>query len=185
MDRILSVSIEDQHRMVTGTPVFLGIVPHPSPLDCKAIQRKHCGIHVQDETGSWFGNRSQFVAQEVVDFRDSFELFGTDTFQKIPQGCFGWETIQSQKSLERAIVRKNPGVRNSFETSDHSINQTQQEFRSLVSVVPPLPGNVALEQTLQIQFSTKLLKKDHTSVVSDGSFLEGNFDFLETFCHLT
>jgi hypothetical protein len=29
------------------------------------------------------------------------------------------------------------------------------------------------------------LKKEHASVVSEGSFPEGNFDFLEPFCHLT
>ena len=177
------MSIEDHQRMVTGTPLFLGIVSYPSPLDCKTIQRKHCGIHVQDKACSGFGNRSQFVAQEVVDLHDSFEFFGMNAFQEVSQCSVGWETGQTQKPLEGTVVGQNSRVRDPLETCDHGVDQTHQEFRGMVGAVPALPGNIGLEKSFQTKLSTKLLKKSHATIVSKSGISEGKLNTSESFWH--
>jgi len=183
MPGIPAVSFEADQRVITGTAVFLGIVANPGPLNPPAKEWQNRRIQIEDQAAWGSGKDKHLPAQEIVNPDDTFQLRVTQFLQKFPQGGRFGKALQPQQTLETAVVMKNARIRNSSHTSYHSVNYRQNQFDWMVETASAIPGNIALQKTFQIQFSTKLLKKNHPSKVCQARILEGNADFSYPFWH--
>ncbi len=182
---IPAVSLETNQGMITGPSGFFGIVSYLGLFDFPAENRKNCRIQIEDETRAWFGKGKHLFAQEVVDTHDSFQFFRGNTFQEFPQGGRLGKIFQTQKAFETTVVLKNLGVVDALDSGDHTVNQRQYHFCGLIQAGLPLPWNIPLQETPQIQFSAKPLKKQHTGEVRQTCFPEGELDISDAFGHLT
>lgn len=102
----------------------------------------------------------------------SFEFFGMQPPQKIAKGGIGGEPCQTQQTLKRSVVGQDASIGDPFESGHHAVDQAQEQLGTLVRIDAPTPGNIALEEALQVEFSTKLLKQQHPAVMGEGGILE-------------
>jgi len=169
--------------MVAGPSRLLGVVPQPGPLDRPAVEGQDRRVAVPDGTGTSPRVIPEPGPQQIVDLHEASEFFRAEFPQEIPQGRVGGEARQPQQALEGAIVRQDPGIRDSLQARDHAVKQAQDQFRRMVGTVPPLPGDVGLEQSLQAQLSTKLLEQRHPAIVREGGVSEGKLEAAQSQRH--
>ena len=112
------------------------------------------------------------MTQQIVKVDQSFQFAGMQAAQKIPQRGVGGKLRQAEELLKGSVVGQDPGIGDSLEPGHHTVDQAEEQLGPLVGIDTPAPGNIALEEALQIELSTKLLKQEHSSVVSQGGILE-------------
>src|SRR5207302_7750301 len=103
IQRILSVAIEAEQRMITGTLRFLRIVADPRALNRPTVQRKHRRIQIQDKAGSFVRKLAHLVAQGVVNPKQALKFLGMPLAQEIAEAGVGGKAMQSQE-IGRAHV---------------------------------------------------------------------------------
>lgn len=183
---VSGVTFEAHQRMVTWPAFLLWIVAYLGLLDLPTIQRKDGRVQVEDQTGRTLPREiPNPLAQDVVNVDQPTQFRRRQAFEKFPQGRSLWEALQPKECLQVSIVRQNSRLGNSFHPSDHAVENAHEQLRWMIITAASLPGNVPLQLSLQIQFSTKLLKKNHSTIVRQTWILEGEFDFLQSFAHLT
>ena len=177
-------TMKAQQRMITGSSPLLGIVPNVGFLDLPAIQRKNRRIQIEDQAAGRSGQIEHLLPQHIVDTLQPFDFWHTQTVQEFPQSRSVRKVAQPQQILKVSVVRKDSSIRNSSHPSDHDINHGHDDFRWMIMIAAAIPAHLSLQQQLQIQFSTKPLKKKHSTVVGETRILEGKFDFLQAFSHV-
>jgi len=118
-----------------------------------------------------------------VDFGDAFDFLCAQTLEKFSQSGYPRKIAKSKKFLKTTVVCQYPGVGNSFETSYHSVKNAKNQVCGMIVAGAPVPWNIGLKKTLYLQFSTKVLKKEHSTIVGKCSVIEGKFNLSYTFRH--
>lgn len=178
-------STETQQWMIAGPAPLLGIVTNLGFLYLPAVQRKYRRVQIEDQAAGSPWQTEHLLPQHIVDTPQAFDLWHTQTLQEFPQSRSVREAAQPQQILKVTVVRKDTSIRDSFHSSHHNIEHGHNDFGWMIMIAAALPTNLPLQHSLQIQFSTKLLKKKHPAVVRETRILEGEIDFLQAFSHVT
>jgi hypothetical protein len=178
-------AIETQQGMIAGPAPLLWIVAHVGFLDLPAIHRKDRGIQIEDQAAGSSWQTEHLLAQHIVDAPEALDFLHAQTFEEFPQSRSVRESVQPQQVLKITVVRKDASLRNALHPSHHDIEHGHNDLGWVVMIAAALPINMPLQQSLQIQLSTKPLKKKHSAVVRKPRILEGKIDFLQSFSHST
>ena len=180
---IPGMPFETNQRMITGTPRLGGIVSNFGSFYAPAKDRQDCRIQIEDEAAGRMRQVVDFPAQQVVHTDNTLQLRQTYPLQEFSQSRRLREILQPQQLLETTIVLDRPGIENTPHSCHHRINHTLQEFYGMIPAVSAAPQDIGLEEPLQLQFSTKPLKNNHSSEVSQTLILEGKCNISYPFGH--
>jgi hypothetical protein len=182
---IPTVSLEANQGVVTGATGLLGIVTNLCAFDIPTKDLQNRRIQVEDETADLMRQSPDFSAQEVVYADNSLRLGKAYPFQESSQGGRLRKLFQPQQFLEATIVLDYLSIENTPHPRNHGINQTLQEFDWMIDTASALPAGMPLQCPFEVQLSTKSLKNNHSSKVSQPWILEGKCDFSDAFSHYT
>jgi len=185
MPGIAGMAFETNQGMITGTSRFGGVVSNLGSFDFPAKERQDSRIQIEDETAGRMRQAPDLPAQQIVNPDNSFQFQRIDALEEFSQGGRLGEILQSQQSLKTTVVMKNSRIGNTSHTSHHRINNRQNQLGRMVIATSVLPMDMSLEEPFQIQFSTKLVEKEHSAKVSKRWILEEKLEFSNTFSHLT
>jgi len=123
--------------------------------------------------------------QEMVNPDDVLQFQGSQAPQKFSQGGRFGEVFQAQEVVEAIVVMENSGRGDAFHTSYHGIKYSQDQVGWMVDGLSSSPTDMSFEDMPEIQFSTKSLKDEHSTIVSKRRIFEEKIDISDTFSHLT
>ena len=177
MPDIPAVSLETDQGMITGTSGLGWVVADFGSFDFPAEDRQDGRIEIEDKAARSPCCLLNRIAQRIVQPPEAFDFLGSQVLQEISQGRTAREVFQSQKGLEVAVVMQDSGIRDAPHPSYHRVNYSQNQLSRVILAAASFPTNVVLQISFQIQFSTKLLKKNHTAIVGQARVLDGNTYF--------
>jgi len=183
MPDIPAVSFETDQRMVAGAAGLFGVVSDSGPFYFPAKDWQDSRVQIENETSGDSGCPLNRIAQRIVQPHEAFDLLDGQTLEKISQSRAVGEIAQPQKGLEVTVVMQNPGIRDTFHTGHHRVNYSQNQLGRMIMTVAAFPANVVLEVSLQIEFSTKLLEKNHAAIVRQARILDGKAYFSDASEH--
>ncbi len=180
---IPGMSFEANQRVIAGASRLGGIVSHLGSFDIPAKDWQNSRIQIEDEAAGRMREIPDMSAQQVVHMDNTLQLRQTYSLQEFSQGRRLRKLLQTQQLLETTVVLDRPGVEDTAHSCNHRINHTLQEFYGMIPAVSAIPQNIGLKEPLQLQFSTKPLKNDHSSKVGQGLILEGECNISYPFGH--
>ena len=176
-------SFEAKQGMIARASRLLGIVTDFGFLNFPAEQRQNGRIQIQNHAAGSPGHFVNRIAQRIVQPPQAFDLLSRQTLQEFSQSRTAWKVAQPQQGLKVSVVMQDSGVRNTLHPGNHRINDSQNQLGRMILTVAAFPANVVLQVSLQIQFSTKLLKKYHAAIVSQTRIFDGKTYFSDASEH--
>src|SRR3989338_1774450 len=176
------MSFEAKQRMITRSSPIPGIVSNVRSLDIATKQWQNCGIQIQNQTVGR-SNIPNSSAQQIVNARNPLNFRDGQTLDKLPYSRSIGKISQTQNTLNISVVGQNTGIRKSTHSRDNCANNRHNQICGWINRIAAFPENVALKNSFQIDFSTKLLKKHHPAEMGEMRILEGECDFSDTFWH--
>jgi len=184
MPEFLTMRLETEQRMITSSPMLLGIVTNSASL-LFAVNGDDHRVQVEYQVGASAWQSPEIRPEAVVKPYQLTNRLGIEAFQEPPQSRLVRETAQSQHVQKESVVLQDFGLVDTFQSHNNGVQQCHDQFGRMIFLVLLGKTNRLLQELLEPKLLAKSVNQEHSTEVRQMAALEENFDFVGSFWHNT